>query len=260
MEEVLESQESEDKAREVYPSVKEVKTFWDTVIEAKRVLGEARDRGHASEEGEFSEEVRALENWIELRSWDVPRLRERLEILKAQLGIGEIIGYDWYWVEGGGNSANKLVARIRHSYHDMYAPLDHRNMFHICSTTSSSTRSRKIMMYAIETLALPSIDRKLFTQPSMRRLLDRSRIDPLSQVERRVVTDRRAADECIGCGVTKRGGLNQFPQRVTSRHLVPMQFRSRTFTCIGIWSVGKMESSTVKPLRIPSKCGGICFW
>jgi hypothetical protein len=92
MEEVLKSQESEDKAREVYPSVKEVKTFWDTVIEAKRVLGEARDRGHASEEGEFAEEVRALENWVELRSWDVPRLRERLEILKAQLGIGEIIG------------------------------------------------------------------------------------------------------------------------------------------------------------------------
>jgi hypothetical protein len=94
MEEVLESQESVDKAREVYPSAKEVKTFWDTVMEAKRVLGEARDRGHTSEEGEFAEEARALKDWVELRSWDVPGLRERLEILKAQLGIGEIIGYE----------------------------------------------------------------------------------------------------------------------------------------------------------------------
>jgi hypothetical protein len=81
-------------------------------------------------------------------------------------------------------------------------------MFHICSTTSSSARSRKIMMYAIETLALPSIDRKLFTQPPMRQLLDKSWIDPLCQVERRVVTDRHVADECIDCGVTERGGLN----------------------------------------------------
>lgn len=94
MDNILEGQSLNSKARETYPGAEEVKKLWDTVMEAKRVLSEAKDRGHTSEEGEFVEDIRVLKDWVELRTWDASGIRQRLGHLKEQLEIGEIIGYE----------------------------------------------------------------------------------------------------------------------------------------------------------------------
>jgi hypothetical protein len=86
-------QKKAPKTREMYPSANEVKMFWDTVAEADLILKEAGYRGHTSDKGEFAEGVQNLKNWVELRTWDVVGVTERLEVLKEQLGIGEVIGW-----------------------------------------------------------------------------------------------------------------------------------------------------------------------
>ena len=94
----IESTLSRDKktldVRESYPGTEEVKMFWDTVTEAKHVLNEAKDRGHAEEKGEFRDEVRAVKYCVEISTWDVEGMRRNVEVLKARLGVGEIIGFE----------------------------------------------------------------------------------------------------------------------------------------------------------------------
>ncbi|EAT90222.1 hypothetical protein HBH56_059530 [Parastagonospora nodorum] len=78
---------------EEVPSKDEIGEFWDTFRNATLVLREAGYRGHTSVQGEFAVWVRALKEWVELRTWDVEGIRERMEVLKGKLGIGDIIGY-----------------------------------------------------------------------------------------------------------------------------------------------------------------------
>jgi len=79
---------------EPYPNKAEIDTFWARVTEAKRMLNEARDRGHTEQEGEFQEEIRWLKYAVEARAWDAEGLREAVERLKARLGIGQVIGFE----------------------------------------------------------------------------------------------------------------------------------------------------------------------
>jgi hypothetical protein len=79
---------------EAYPSTEEVEAFWATVTEAKRVLNEAKDRGHTERDGEFQEEVRELKEAVEVRTWDVEGLKEVVEWLKGRLGIREVVGFE----------------------------------------------------------------------------------------------------------------------------------------------------------------------
>lgn len=79
---------------EEVPSKHEVGEFWDTFRNATLVLREAGYRGHTSVEGELAVWVRGLKEWVELRTWGVEGIRERMEVLKGKLGIGDIIGYE----------------------------------------------------------------------------------------------------------------------------------------------------------------------
>jgi len=83
-----------DAVNKMVPSKREVGEFWDTFKIATLVLREAGYRGHTSVEGEFAVWVRGLKKWVELRTWDVEGIRERMDELKAKLGIGDIIGYE----------------------------------------------------------------------------------------------------------------------------------------------------------------------
>jgi hypothetical protein len=94
MEETMRKQALGRETREVYPNAEEAERYWDTILEAKRVLSVAKDRGHTSEEGEFAQGVKILKGCVELRSWDISSMRWSMEQLKGQLGIGEIIGYE----------------------------------------------------------------------------------------------------------------------------------------------------------------------
>jgi hypothetical protein len=76
------------------PSKDEFGEFWDTFRNATLVLREAGYRVHTSVQGEFAVWVRALKERVELRTWDVEGIRERMEVLKGKLGIGDIIGYE----------------------------------------------------------------------------------------------------------------------------------------------------------------------
>lgn len=88
---LLESKEGEG---EPYPGTTEVKAFWSTVTETKRVLNEAKDRGHTEISGAFQEEVRDLKDAVEIRAWDVDDVRVGVARLKAKLKIGEVVGFE----------------------------------------------------------------------------------------------------------------------------------------------------------------------
>jgi hypothetical protein len=78
----------------VYPGLEERKGYWDTITEARRLLIEAKERGHTHREGEYREEVGNVKEWVEMRTWDTEGLRRNVGLLKEKLGIGEIIGFE----------------------------------------------------------------------------------------------------------------------------------------------------------------------
>lgn len=83
---------------QVHPAEVKVKEYWDMVVEAKQTLSAARDRGHTSEEGDWQEEVRQLKNALEMRTWNVEKVRAWVEELKGVLMLGEIV--EWEAVVG----------------------------------------------------------------------------------------------------------------------------------------------------------------
>jgi hypothetical protein len=70
----------------------EMGEWWDLVMEARQVLGEAKDRGLTSEQREFGEKVKELKDAVEMRAWDLGGLMKSVEGLKVNLGIGEVVG------------------------------------------------------------------------------------------------------------------------------------------------------------------------
>jgi hypothetical protein len=81
-------------SREVFPGPEEVREYWDAIVEARRVLGEARERGHTHWEGEFVEEVGNVKYWVEERTWDTEGLKRCVGVLKGKMGIGEVVGFE----------------------------------------------------------------------------------------------------------------------------------------------------------------------
>ncbi|CAO2652606.1 Nn.00g008890.m01.CDS01 [Neocucurbitaria sp. VM-36] len=75
------------KHRAAFPRPDEVQRFWDVVIEARKTLGEAKDRSHTVEVGEWEDQVREVKELVEIRAWDTEELIRRVRVLQEQLGI-----------------------------------------------------------------------------------------------------------------------------------------------------------------------------
>jgi hypothetical protein len=71
----------------IFPDADTVHRFWHTVSEARRVLNEAKEKGHTSEQGAWWEMVREVKEWAELRAWDTDELERRVGVLKEGLDI-----------------------------------------------------------------------------------------------------------------------------------------------------------------------------
>jgi len=71
----------------MFPNVDTVHRFWHVVSEARRVLNEAKEKGHTSEQGEWWEMVRDVKEWVEGRAWDTEELERRVRVLKEGLGL-----------------------------------------------------------------------------------------------------------------------------------------------------------------------------
>jgi hypothetical protein len=65
-----------------YPSLKSTHLFWHSVAEARRVLDEAKERGHTAEHGEWREMVKEVRDWVELRAYDTVEVNRRVEALR----------------------------------------------------------------------------------------------------------------------------------------------------------------------------------
>jgi hypothetical protein len=59
-----------------------------------RENGEAKDRGYVKEDGEFAQEYKDVKDAVELWSWDLEGMREKVGDLKQVAHIGEIVGYE----------------------------------------------------------------------------------------------------------------------------------------------------------------------
>jgi hypothetical protein len=71
----------------MFPDAETVHRFWHIVSEARRVLNEAKEKGHTSEQGAWWEMDREVKEWAELRAWDTDELERRLGVLKEGLDI-----------------------------------------------------------------------------------------------------------------------------------------------------------------------------
>ncbi|CAE7031158.1 hypothetical protein CFE70_004378 [Pyrenophora teres f. teres 0-1] len=75
------------KDQKMFPDDEAVNVFWDAVAEARRVLGEAKEKGHTAEKGEWWKMVRETRDWVELRAWNIEEVRRRVAVLKEGLEI-----------------------------------------------------------------------------------------------------------------------------------------------------------------------------
>ncbi|KAI4923479.1 hypothetical protein J4E85_008517 [Alternaria conjuncta] len=71
----------------MFPDADTVHRFWHVVREARRVLNEAKEKGHTSEQGEWWEMVAEVKEWVEGRAWDTEELERRVRVLREGLGI-----------------------------------------------------------------------------------------------------------------------------------------------------------------------------
>ncbi|KAI4947930.1 hypothetical protein J4E86_008447 [Alternaria arbusti] len=72
----------------MFPDADTVHRFWHVVREARRVLNEAKEKGHTSEQGEWWEMVAEVKEWVEGRAWDTEELERRVRVLREGLDIG----------------------------------------------------------------------------------------------------------------------------------------------------------------------------
>ncbi|KAI4682739.1 uncharacterized protein J4E84_007203 [Alternaria hordeiaustralica] len=71
----------------MFPDADTVHRFWHVVREARRVLNEAKEKGHTSEQGEWWEMVAEVKEWVEGRAWDTEELERRVRVLREGLDI-----------------------------------------------------------------------------------------------------------------------------------------------------------------------------
>ncbi|KAF1844373.1 glycosyltransferase family 34 protein [Cucurbitaria berberidis CBS 394.84] len=86
------------KDRSPFPRPDEWHMFWSSHTEARKVLGEAKDRGHTAEMGELKELVRDVRLWLASGTSDAKELMWRVEALKERLEIdtGDVEQDVWY--------------------------------------------------------------------------------------------------------------------------------------------------------------------
>ncbi|KAH6857350.1 hypothetical protein BKA58DRAFT_286891, partial [Alternaria rosae] len=64
----------------IFPDADTVHRFGHVVSEARRVLNEAKEKGHTSEQGEWWEVVSEVKEWVEGRTWDTEELQRRVRV------------------------------------------------------------------------------------------------------------------------------------------------------------------------------------
>ncbi|KAG9191595.1 hypothetical protein G6011_10329 [Alternaria panax] len=77
----------DDEHSQMFPEKADIHRFWHTASEARRVLDEAKEKGHTSEQGIWWEAVKEVKEWVELRAWDIDELGGRVEMLR--IGIND---------------------------------------------------------------------------------------------------------------------------------------------------------------------------
>ncbi|KAI8932789.1 hypothetical protein NX059_010279 [Plenodomus lindquistii] len=79
--------QQEDVKKEQYPTDEAIHTFWRSVTEARKVLQEAKDRGHTAERSEWRDIVGEIREWVELRTWETEIIDVRVAVLRDGLGM-----------------------------------------------------------------------------------------------------------------------------------------------------------------------------